>query len=262
MTVIRPPAVAGLFYPAQQATLRATVRDLLASAQGICTARPRALIVPHAGYNYSGAAAAAAYLSLSAWRQTVKRVVLLGPPHRVAVQGIATSSASAFATPLGSVTLDPSAPNLTTLNACVTTNDAAHALEHALEVQLPFLQCVLDEITILPLLVATPDVQQISTLLAPWWDADDTVIVVSTDLSHYLDYTSARERDSATDRAIMRLDHGVIGPAQACGCRPLNGLLHLAQQRAARVERLALCNSGDTAGTRDRVVGYGAYAVH
>ena len=262
MTAKRKPAVAGLFYPAQPAVLRREVQALLAGAVRAAGPRPRALIVPHAGYIYSGPAAAQAYARLQPWRDTIKKIVLLGPPHRVPVRGIAASSADAFETPLGTVSLDRTAIDAIARNPCVTINDPAHAPEHSLEVQLPFLQTVLGAIEVVPLLVAASDTAQVSELLLPWWETADSLIVISTDLSHYLDHAAAVRRDAATDNAIMRLEHTLIGPEQACGCRALNGLLHLARARRAEIERLALCNSGDTAGSRDRVVGYAAYALY
>lgn len=249
----RAAAVAGLFYPADGPTLRAEVRRLLDGARSEHGLRPRALVVPHAGYIYSGAAAAAAYARLAPWRDVIKQVLVLGPPHRVPVRGFAASSATAFATPLGEVR---------TASGNIDINDAAHAEEHCIEVQLPFLQIALGDIVVQPLLVAEPSAARVADLIAPAWERDDCLTVISTDLSHYLDYEAARLRDRATDHSIMHLDSTRIGPRQACGCHALNGLLHLAARRDAAIERLALCNSGDTAGDRSRVVGYAAYAVH
>lgn len=259
---IRPPAVAGLFYPDSAEGLRNTVQGLLAHARVRSGERPRALIVPHAGYIYSGAAAAAAYAQLAPWRDEIKKVVVLGPPHRVPMRGLALSSASAFATPLGQLTLDGLIHDSWTGAADITINDAAHAPEHSIEVQLPFLQTVLGEFTLLPVLVAEPSSARLAALLAPYWERDDTLLVISTDLSHFLDYAAAQRRDGESDASIMQLDASRIGPEQACGCHALNGLLRLAAQRAAHIERLALCNSGDTAGDHARVVGYAAYALH
>jgi len=259
---IRKPAVAGLFYPETAALLRAEVQRLLADAAPATGTRPRALIVPHAGYIYSGAAAAQAYARLIPWREQIKHVLVLGPPHRVPVRSLALSSATAFVTPLGAVALDVATVSAWATQCDVEVNDAAHAPEHSIEVQLPFLQSVLDGFDILPVLVADPSPLRLAEMLAPYWERDDTLIVISTDLSHFLDYDQARRRDSDTDATIMALDATGIGPEQACGCRPLNGMLELAAQRAAHIERLALCNSGDTAGGHDRVVGYAAYALH
>jgi hypothetical protein len=261
-TRIRPPAVAGLFYPAAAKALRAQVEELLAAVTPSVGARPRAIVVPHAGYIYSGAAAARAYARLAPWREQIKRVVICGPPHRVPFRGLALSSAAAFATPLGELMLDAQTVSAWSGERDVAINDVAHAPEHSIEVQLPFLEIALGDISILPVLVADTAPARLAELLAPHWDRDDTLIVISTDLSHFLDYDTARRRDGETDDSIMKLDATRIGPDQACGCRPLNGLLHLGAQRAAHIERLALCNSGDTAGSRDRVVGYGSYVLH
>jgi AmmeMemoRadiSam system protein B len=241
--------------------LRETVMRMLAtSIAAPGAAQPRALIVPHAGYIYSGASAAAAYACLASWRTTIRRVVLAGPAHRVAVRGVALSAAAAFATPLGNVALDQQV-GVALYDGHLEHDDAAHAPEHALEVQLPFLQVLLPSFQLVPMLIGTPDPGMVADMFEPWWDAPDTLIVVSTDLSHYLDYARAVRRDAATDSAIMGLDSHALGPHDACGCRPLNGLLDLARRRGATVSRRALCNSGDTAGTRERVVGYGAYLI-
>lgn len=259
---VRKAAVAGLFYPGAAATLRRQVDQLLAAVEpggGEC---PRALVVPHAGYIYSGAAAAQAYARLRSWRTRLKRVLVLGPPHRVPVRGLATSSATAFATPLGELPIDAHAVTAWSALREVAFNDRAHADEHSIEVQLPFLQTVLGDIRLLPLLVGESSAQRLADWLAPAWQQDDTLIVVSTDLSHFLEYDRARQRDGETDATIMQLDASRIGPEQACGYRALNGVLALATQAEARIERLALCNSGDTAGPRERVVGYGAYALY
>ena len=261
-TRIRRPAVAGLFYPDTPAVLRAEVQGLLANASPPSGPQPRALVVPHAGYIYSGAAAAQAYARLEPWRERIKHVLVLGPPHRVPLRGLALSSAGAFATPLGDLALDVAAIAHWATELDVAINDVAHGPEHSIEVQLPFLQTVLGDIDLLPVLVADPSPARLAQLLAPCWEREDTLIIISTDLSHFLDYEQARRRDGETDAAIMSLDATRIGPEQACGCRPLNGLLELAAQRAAHIERLALCNSGDTAGSHDRVVGYAAYALH
>lgn len=257
---IRAAAVAGLFYPAEAGALRGAVQRLLAGVETADGPRPRALIVPHAGYIYSGTTAAAGYARLRPWRHTIKQVLVLGPPHRVPVRGIAASSAEAFATPLGNVPLTPAEREPTA--GIVALNDAAHALEHCIEVQLPFLSTVLDTVTVLPLLVAESSAARVAGIIATHWERDDCLTVISTDLSHFLDYDAARRRDFATDERIMALDDAGIGPEQACGCHALNGLLHLAARRGARIERLALCNSGDTAGSRERVVGYGSYTVY
>jgi AmmeMemoRadiSam system protein B len=258
---IRAPAVAGLFYPAAPEALRQTVATLLAGVGVTAAPRPRALIAPHAGYVYSGRVAAPAYARLAPWRDRISRVILLGPPHRVAVPGIATSSARGFATPLGDVALDADAVAEVAARPAVGYADRAHVPEHSLEVQLPFLQTVLARFTIVPLLVGAVPAAQVAQAIAPWWDAEDSLIVVSTDLSHYLDYDAARASDARTDAAIMALDPATIGPDDACGAYALRGLLHLAHGRGATIERLMCCNSGDTAGDRTRVVGYAAYAL-
>jgi AmmeMemoRadiSam system protein B/AmmeMemoRadiSam system protein A len=255
--------VAGLFYPAEPERLRATLQALLAEARlarGATVPRPpKILVVPHAGYVYSGPIAAAAYALLAPWHDTVKRVVLLGPTHRVAVRGIAAPEATAFETPLGAVPVDREA--LATLAALPQTvaSDTVHANEHAIEVQLPFLQSVLDEFTLVPLAVgrATPD--QVAELIEQLWGGDETLVVISTDLSHYLTHAEARAVDADTIAHVLQLDPA-LDHAQACGATPLAAALQLARRHGLRPRLLDLRNSGDTAGDRERVVGYASLA--
>lgn len=262
MDAPRPPAVAGTFYPGRPEALAAEVDALLEAAGEPAGAAPRAVVAPHAGYVYSGAVAAHAYRALAGRAESIARVLVLGPAHRVPVRGIGTSTAPAFATPLGEVRLDRAAAAALEALPQVAPADPAHAPEHSIEVQLPFLQRVLGTFSCVPLIVGDAAPAMVRDVLAPYWDDPHSAIVISTDLSHFLDYDTARRRDAGTDRAILDCDFGAIGPHEACGCRPLGGALLLAAERGARVRRLALCNSGDTAGSRDRVVGYAAYAIH
>ena len=257
----RPPAVAGMFYPAAAATLQSTVDELLATAPAVAMSQPKAIIAPHAGYIYSGPTAARVYAALAPWRRTIRRVVLLGPTHRVAVRGLALPTCRNFATPLGTIPLDAAA--MTQLDALpqVSRNDPAHALEHSLEVHLPFLQRALDDFTLVPLAVGDAAPEAVAEVLDRLWGGDETLIVVSSDLSHFLPYGTARQVDDNTCRHILALDTH-IHPEQACGAYPLNGLLLAARRRGLQARLLDLCNSGDTAGDRDRVVGYAAFAFH
>jgi len=263
MTAIRRPAVAGMFYPRSAPELSAAVGAFMdhvaESGSSTPKAIPKAIIVPHAGYQYSGAVAAAAYGRLKPARDVITRVVLLGPCHRVAVRGLAAPSVDAFATPLGDIPLDHDA--ITTISTLpqVTEFDPTHAEEHSLEVQLPFLQEVLDNFTLVPLVVGDATNAEVAAVLDALWGGDETLIVISSDLSHYLDYDTARETDRRTCDAIEHLDPDSIGSDQACGRVPLKGLLTVAAKRQMRVETVDLRNSGDTAGTKDRVVGYGAW---
>lgn len=257
---IRPPAVAGLFYPAANDALAREVAGMLDAAP-VDGPRPKALIVPHAGYVYSGPVAAHAYALLHALRDDITRVVLLGPSHRVPLQGIALPSVDAFETPLGVVPLDRAAlADLARLDA-VRVWDDPHAMDHALEVQLPFLQSVLGEFALVPLAVGRCGPEPVATVLDRVWGGPETLLVVSTDLSHFHAYTEARELDAATVEAIVHRQPTLTGE-QACGCHALNGLLLCARRRDLVVELLDLRNSGDTAGGRDRVVGYASFAVH
>jgi AmmeMemoRadiSam system protein B len=255
---IRPPAVAGQFYPGDRQTLRTSVSRLLAAAPTSAAPVPKALIAPHAGYIYSGQVAADAFATL-ADAQGVTRVVLIGPAHYVPVRGIAVPTADAFETPLGRVPVDREALSAIADLPFVVTADAPHAPEHALEVELPFLQALLGSFAVVPLLVGDAASQQVAAVLRRLWGGPETLIVVSSDLSHYHGYHIARRLDAATADAIERGDWESLGPDQACGFLAVAGLLLEAHPHGLAAQRLALCNSGDTAGSRDRVVGYGAW---
>jgi MEMO1 family protein len=257
-TKIRPAAVAGSFYAGHPQRLRATVADLLAAAPASAGASPKALIAPHAGYVYSGGIAAAAFATLRS-SAAITRAVLIGPAHYVAVRGIAVPTADAFETPLGRVPIDRDAVSAIADLPFVVEADAAHAPEHALEVELPFLQTLLGSFALVPLLVGDADPQQVAEVLGRLWGEPDTLIVVSSDLSHYHDYDTARRLDAATAAVIERGEWRSLGPDWACGFLAVAGLLVEADRRGLAARRLALCNSGDTAGPRDRVVGYGAW---
>lgn len=259
MNAIRQPAVAGQFYPGTAAELSAAVSGYLDSAKATDARVPKAIIAPHAGYVYSGPIAATAYKRLAPAHDTIKRVVLLGPCHRVAVQGLALSGADAFATPLGEIALDKEAAAAIADLPQVAVFDETHKLEHSLEVHLPFLQTVLDDFKLVPLVVGEATPESVAEVLDRLWGGAETLIVISSDLSHYLDYETARKLDDATRAAIEQLAPEKIARQGACGRFPLGGLLTLAKKRHLSVETADLRNSGDTAGPRDRVVGYGAW---
>ncbi len=256
---VRPPAVAGSFYPGYPERLGAKVATLLAHVPASETT-PKALIAPHAGYVYSGQVAGAAFATLQGRAETIERVVLIGPAHYVRLRGIAVPTADAFETPLGRVPVDRDRLAALTDLPFVTQDDAPHAPEHALEVELPFLQAVLGAFMLVPLLVGDATPQQVAEVLHQGWGGNETLIVISSDLSHYLPYAAAQRRDAATAAAIEAGDWMKLGPNDACGFLSVAGLLIEAQQRGLGARRLALCNSGDTAGSRDSVVGYGAWA--
>jgi len=261
MPQIRPAAVAGAFYPSEKGILAREVATLLADAAR--TARwagvPKAIVAPHAGYMYSGPVAAHAYASIRGARDVIRRVVLLGPTHRVAVRGLAIPTVAAFAGPLGTVTIDREALALVSDLPQVVQSDEAHALEHSLEVQLPFLQTVLANFTLAPFAVGRASPEQVAEVLERLWGGVETLIVVSSDLSHYLPYPVAQQMDGETVDAILRGEGG-ISREQACGGTPLNGLLLAARRHGLRPRLLDLRNSGDTAGDKSRVVGYCAVA--
>ena len=260
MHTIRPAAVAGLFYPDDPITLRHTVADLLAGTRGTASARaPKALIVPHAGYIYSGPVAASAYARLAALRGRIRRVVLLGPTHRVYVRGLALPEAERFATPLGEIELDREGLQKLTGLSQVVRSAAAHAQEHSLEVQLPFLQQVLGDFQLLPLAVGEATAAEVAEVLETVWGGDETLIVISSDLSHFLPDRLARQVDGGTVDAILALDSH-LNHEQACGATPVNGLLLAARKHGLHPVVLDVRNSSDTAGDADRVVGYAAFA--
>jgi AmmeMemoRadiSam system protein B len=258
MNTVRAPAVAGTFYPAQAQQLRTLIVEYLKAAHA-SGPPPKAMIAPHAGYIYSGPVAASAYAHLAEARGTIQRVVLLGPAHRVAFAGLAASEAEAFATPLGTVPVDQQGLSLILVLPQVRVWDKAHALEHSVEVHLPFLQEILGDFTLVPLVAGEATPAEIGEVLDVLWDGPQTLIVISSDLSHYYDYDTARRLDQATSHAIEALQPQDIHPEQACGCIPISGLLYAARRHGLQVRTVDLRNSGDTAGPRDQVVGYGAY---
>ena len=290
MPTVRPPAVAGMFYPAEPGQLAQEVQQLLADARPYDLA-PKALIVPHAGYIYSGAIAATAYATLISpdrmeqnqsaegliggnsrnrlaspvtshnrpIASRIRRVVLLGPTHRVAVRGLALPGADAFDTPLGRVTLDAAGARAIAHLPQVGISAQAHALEHSLEVQLPFLQSVLTDFTLLPLAVGMATAEEVAEVLETVWGGDETLIVISSDLSHYLPYATAQRVDQATAQSILKLQQP-IPHDQACGGTPISGLIVAAQKHHLAPHLLDLRNSGDTAGSHTQVVGYAAFA--
>lgn len=263
MTIVRPAAVAGMFYPRESRQLAAEVGELLDGVEQFEPRLdfPKALIVPHAGYVYSGPVAAAAYDEIAPGRGIIERVVMMGPVHRVAVRGLALPGSDAFDTPLGRVPIDAPALRLLEGLPQVVTSAAAHAQEHSLEVQLPFLQRVLGRFSLVPFAVGDARPEEVAAVIERLWGGRETLFVLSTDLSHYHPYEEAKSIDGATVARIVQLatdlDH-----EQACGATPLNGLLHVAKQRALRIRMLAACNSGDTAGGKGRVVGYSSFALY
>ena len=256
----RPPAVAGAFYPSDPEELDQIVRSCLEGAEAQSSkAAPKALIAPHAGYIYSGPIAASAYARLASVRSSIRRVVLLGPSHVVPLVGLAASSADAFLTPLGRIPVDRAAVERVLALPHVELLDQAHAREHSLEVHLPFLQRVLDDFSLVPLVVGDASPEEVADVLDQLWGGPETLIVISSDLSHYHDYETARQLDAATSHAIENLSPEEIHGEGACGRVPVRGLLVVAKRRGLHAETIDLRNSGDTAGPRDGVVGYGAY---
>jgi len=261
-THIRQPAVAGSFYPQSEEPLIAMLNQLMAESLPTeeLTVCPKVLIAPHAGYMYSGSIAASAYKLLNPYSHQISRVVLLGPSHRVPLQGIAIPDNSYFKTPLGTIAVDqPSIDKIRELPS-VKVSPHAHEYEHSLEVQLPFLQYALEEFDIVPLVVGQVPPETVSQVINQLWGDKETLFIVSTDLSHYQSYERAQSLDQHTTQAITSFATNITGD-QACGCNPLNGMLHAASQHYLNATVLDLRNSGDTAGSKDQVVGYGAYAL-
>lgn len=257
---VRLPAVAGLFYPEDPETLSRMVSGFLAEAPDSGGEPPKAIIVPHAGYIYSGPVAASVYARLAGGRDRISRVVLLGPSHRVPFSGLAVTGASTYRTPLGDIRIDRQAVKRVLELPQVVMLDAAHANEHSLEVQLPFLQLLLEDFELVPLVVGDADGDEVAAVLECLWGGPETLVVISSDLSHYHDYATAQRMDRATSESIVTLHPERLGYEDACGRIPVSGLLRLARQRGLRGELVDLRNSGDTAGDKQRVVGYGAYA--
>ena len=261
MSSLRPAAVAGLFYPSDANELHSTVEHLLKEVPASGDVAPKAVIAPHAGYIYSGPVAASVYRRLEPLKGRVRRVVLLGPAHRVAVRGLALPGADGFETPFGAVPVDRDAVEALRALPQVCERADVHAQEHSLEVQLPFLQRVLGEFSLVPLVVGDASAEEVAEVLDLLWDGDETLIVVSSDLSHYHEYGVAQQMDRSTSDAIESLRYEDIGYEQACGRAPISGLLLEAQRRGLQAHLIDLRNSGDTAGPRDHVVGYGAYVL-
>ena len=256
---VRRPAVAGPFTRAMLRSLRALSRECSSQTTKTNLGRLCGVVVPHAGYPYSGPIAGKAFSLLAHSNDAPNRILLMGPSHFVMARGIVAPSSRAFATPLGDVAVDVGAVEALQDAGLVTIDDAPHAPEHALEVELPFLQRVLENFTIVPLLVGAASPEQVALVIETVL-GKRTLLVVSSDLSHYLDYASAERRDHATAGTIERLDYTTLGPNDACGFSALNGALCAASRCGWTVTRLDLRNSGDTSGEKRRVVGYGAWA--
>jgi hypothetical protein len=262
MSGVRPPAVAGLFYPGDRLPLAGMVDRMLREAElegELEGAVPKAIIAPHAGYPYSGPIAGNAFEPFRALAGKVERVVVIGPSHHVAFRGLALPQADCFETPLGRVEIDLEAAASLLELPQVRVDDRPHEREHSLEVEVPFLQQVLGRFRLVPLVTGSAAPAEVAEALARIWGGEETRIVVSSDLSHFLDYETARRTDRATADEIVGLETA-IGPRQACGAVAINGLLHLAAGKALTARLLDLRNSGDTAGDRTRVVGYGAFS--
>ena len=254
----RPPSVAGSFYPLDPGVLVDEIAHFLSEAKSEGTL-PKAVIAPHAGYIYSGPIAASAYARVAQGRDTIKRVILLGPAHRMYMPGLAVPSAGSFSTPLGAIPIDQDSINLALQFSQVEVLDAVFDGEHSLEVQLPFLQHVLEEFSVVPILVGGAGGEQIAEVIGALWDGPETLVVVSSDLSHFLSYDSARQIDALTSQAIENLRPDQIQDDGACGRQPIKGLLLAAKRMGLECKTIDLRNSGDTAGPRSSVVGYGAY---
>jgi AmmeMemoRadiSam system protein B len=258
---VRPAAVAGMFYPGEADALRTAIVALLASARTTAGAPPKAIIVPHAGYIYSGEIAASAYKRLLPDAEKISRIVLMGPTHRVFVRGLAAPSVAAFATPLGSIAIDREALASLADMPQVVVSDEVHALEHSLEVQLPFLKRVAPEAALVPFAVGETTTRAVADVIARLWGGPETRFVISSDLSHYQPYAAAQRCDQATAALIEKFEGERIDHDHACGANAIAGILAHARDHGLSIERLDLRNSGDTAGPRDRVVGYGAWAL-
>lgn len=262
MASVRPPAVAGSFYPRDPDELKSMVEDFLREAPGNGEGPvPKAVIAPHAGYIYSGPIAGSAFRRLASAAGTVRRVVLIGPAHFMPIRGLALPGHPRFATPLGEVAIQPEGAQASLRLPQVRVIPEAHAREHSLEVELPFLQALFGDFELVPLVAGEATGEEVADVLERLWGGPETVIVISSDLSHYLPYEAAQQADRATADEILALG-GPLQSRQACGAVPVNGLLEAARRRGLVPELLDLRNSADTAGDPSRVVGYGAFAFH
>jgi AmmeMemoRadiSam system protein B len=259
---VRRPAVAGAFYPSDPDALRRVLADLLREAGEASGPVPKAVVVPHAGYEYSGPVAATAYARLLPLRGQVERAVLVGPAHWKPATAVAASSADAFQTPLGAMAVDREARDQLVRDGLAIVDDAAQAREHSLEVQIPFLQVVLRDVLILPLVVGRVPAASVTAVLDRFWNRADTVVIVSTDLSHYHDHHTAQRLDRRTAEAVVEKRPEDLGVDDACGVFALRGLVCAACDHDLAIELLDLRTSADTAGGTESVVGYGAFAVH
>ena len=256
----RLPAVSGTFYPANPQQLHAMLAQYLDVAD-LTAKAPKAIIVPHAGYIYSGPIAASAYARLQKARHQITRVVIIGPSHRVAFKGLAVSGAQNFMTPLGGIPVDQAAVQTIAQLPFVDFIEQAHTHEHGLEVQLPFLQEILDDFSIVPIVAGDATPEQVAKVISILWGGDETLIVISSDLSHYHPYTTAQQLDKSTSKLIENLQYDQLSFESACGRIPVSGLLKVAQEKSLMIKTIDLRNSGDTAGDKNRVVGYGAYVI-
>lgn len=260
MNKLRQPAVAGMFYPADPGRLQGMVNEFLDTAVLSPTPlNPKAIIAPHAGYIYSGPIAGSAFKPWQGQLAAVTRIILLGPAHTMAIAGLAGVSAAAFRTPLGDVPVDVDAMERLRPLPQVHIHDGAHSREHCLEVMLPFLQLLAPQVKIVPLVVGQSNGREVAEVLQTLWGGPETRIIISSDLSHYYDYATAQKLDAATAQAIETLQPEKLGSESACGRIPIQGLLHQAQAHGLQAHTVDLRNSGDTAGTKDRVIGYGAF---
>ncbi len=262
MSQVRQPAVAGMFYPADKTTLENDIQQYLDEANYGRDIAPKAIVVPHAGYVYSGPIAASAYKQIIPIKDKINRVVLLGPSHRVAFSGLAVPESDIFKTPLGNIPIDQKGIQLLADLPQVIASDQAHREEHSLEVQLPFLQEILGEFSLIPLVVGEANRHEVAEVINRLWGDEHTLIVISTDLSHYHNYNEAKRLDRLTSDAIQNLKPDLIDYDDACGRNGLKGMLTVAEEKNLTVDILDLRNSGDTAGDKSRVVGYGAYVLH
>ena len=260
MSTVRKPAVAGQFYPDDAQALQTAVRTYLDAAERLETV-PKGIIVPHAGYVYSGPIAGSGYAQLEPAREKIHRVVLMGPCHFVPLRGLAVSTAEVFETPLGMISVDQQAMQEILELPQVSVIEAAHAREHSLEVHLPFLQVVLEEFSVVPLVVGDAAAEEVAEVVERLWGGPETLFVISSDLSHFNDYETANRLDRETSQAIVEMRFEDLRGDRACGYAPISGFLFAARKRGLQTQLLDLRNSGDTAGPRDRVVGYGAYVV-
>ena len=262
MEKIKQADVAGMFYPGEEASLRQMVDGFIQKALSF-DLRPRAIIAPHAGYIYSGSIAGTAYKTIAAVRDQIENVIIMSPAHRFYLRGIALHMADAFATPLGNIPVNIGIVKKIKQFSSVQWEERSFIQEHGLETHLPFIQRAFKPgIKIVPMIVGECQESEVAEILESVWEDPRNFVIISSDLSHFHSYADAKKLDRNTVDLIQNLDSQSLDTEFACGHYPICGLLNLARNRKLKIKALDIRSSGDTAGSKESVVGYGSFAVY